>query len=137
MPQSNEFAHQVLDKLESDLVSTSSNALIIIAGDFNCTLQPEKDRSNSREYRKILQTRLQTFIQTHELTDPWREFYPDAREFTFIGTSQTQPKARLDRFYVNGSLFARIKQTHIQPTSFFTDHHPICLTLTSPSLVLH
>ena len=56
-----DLALETIEKPESDLSSLPSTALILLGGDFNCTLDPSNDRANSQEYRRTLQDRFAEF----------------------------------------------------------------------------
>lgn len=71
----------------------------IMAGDFNCTLDPAKDRSSGVDVTHVQSRKtIQCFIQEINLLDIWRHLNPNAREYScFSGTHQTY--SRIDYFY--------------------------------------
>ena len=133
VPHSDSLALDILDKLETNILNAPPDALIVLAGDFNCTLLPDLDRKNSTEYRKRVHSHLHAMIQSTCLIDIWRDFNPGVTKFTFTGTNPSRPQARLDRFYINDTFLARTKSSNIHPTSFFSDHHPITLAVMFPN----
>ena len=92
-------------------ITTMGNSEIIIGGDWNATW----DNSRVGKYIDILNmTSLPSLIRTNlllkmadslNLTDPYRIFYPDRREFTFIPSSANQTnRSRLDFFLLSKPL---------------------------------
>ena len=60
--------------------------LLILGGDFNCTLQPALDKSNPKQSRNISKSSslILSFMQSYRLYDPWRHTNPSARQFSFF-----------------------------------------------------
>ena len=98
----------------------SSTKNIILAGDFNITLEDRDiqgtDIGDSRQGRE----ELKTIINSHNLKDSYREIYKSVTDTTHknIGINRS---ARIDRIYVhNSQIVTQCK--HIDSTLKFTDH---------------
>ena len=79
---------------------------IILAGDFNVTLDPIRDREwqNQRTVRDYCGQRsaaLKETLEEFRLVDVWRKQNPDASQFTF---SRGASKSRLDYFFISEHL---------------------------------
>lgn len=80
----------------------------IIGGDFNCTLQPDIDRSTGLDSSQT-QTRKELLqsIKELNLVDVWRKYNPDKLTFScYSATCQTF--SRIDYFLVSASLVSMI-----------------------------
>jgi len=65
--------------------SLSGNALI--AGDFNCTLDPKLDRSTGVDSSHIhSRKKLLQYMKNLNLCDPWRRFNSDKLEFSYYSS---------------------------------------------------
>ena len=100
---------------------------IILAGDFNCTLNPELDRQQCSESDPHTVRGLSNLISKHKLIDAWRHHHNNNRNYTW---HRNDTKARLDRIYINKCLKTRIRTIAIQNASLaFSDHSLVKLTL--------
>jgi exonuclease III len=98
---------------------------IIIGGDFNCVLNPEKDRRSLSIYADTSHRRLQEICDSEHLLDSYRVLNPECCEYTRV-TANGQTASRLDRIYVQRELKGLISDTGIYPVPF-SDH---CLVST-------
>ncbi len=119
MPHNNQTALLVLNSIQDFIGQAEEDSVIIIAGDWNLTLH-EEDRWNCKEKRHLLATKLQEIISQHSLSDVWKIFNPNRREFTFKGPQENNPMSRLDRLYVKSKDVNIILNSTIIPA--FSDH---------------
>ncbi len=97
---------------------------IIMAGDFNCTLQPNLDRNGAEPHPGPAKL-LAEIIRDFKLQDLWRQQNPTTHQFTWSKITNNQVSlARLDRIYINSSFFNLSPTTGILPSGF-SDHHLI------------
>ena len=101
---------------------------IIVAGDFNFVMNPEKDSLNYINENNI--NAKQIFLEItdkHDMVDAWRHVHTDDRNYTW--TKKTPFKAgRLDMFFVNEELLCRLTEAEIRP-GYRTDHSKITMCL--------
>lgn len=90
--------------------------LMVLGGDFNCTLESLDSRSSNKAYCKGLRTLVNLF----KLED----LGTANRQFTFLRHSST---SRLDRFYCDKEFVHRAKKYETLPVSF-SDHHAVVLS---------
>ena len=103
----------------------------IIGGDFNCTLQPEIDRSTGIDTSHA-QTRkeLLQYIKEFNLTDIWRRDYPNQSTFScYSATCQTF--SRIDYFLVSASLMSTITRSWYD-SIVISDHASVSFRLNMP-----
>jgi exonuclease III len=102
---------------------------IIIGGDFNTVINPQKDKKNGkRETHLKCRTTLNNIISSNELVDIWRKLNTNKNEYTWH--SNTIPKifCRLDFFLVSESISNKINRSEIIP-SFKSDHSIVYIQL--------
>lgn len=126
MPQSNTLAQTVLLKIHQHLQKIEEDSIAVIAGDWNVTLRKE-DRRNCSELRTQLAENLNSLLQQHSLTDVWRDFNPNKLQFTFRGSHQNLPMARLDRFYMHNKNMHHVQNIVFTPS--FSDHDGVVIKL--------
>ena len=101
---------------------------IIIGGDFNLVLDPNKDKKGglAKTHKNALKV-VQDLSESLELSDACRILNPEATRYTW---RQRQPDiyCRLDFFLVSQSSICNITQADIIP-GFKTDHSMITLSL--------
>lgn len=130
MPQALPNALKVIEQLNSYLNKLKEETTIIVAGDWNATLE-EKDRLNCVEIRTQLVNELKILLTQHNLEDVWRNFNPEKSQFTFRGLHQNHPMSRLDRIYMKKTDLHLVHDTKIIPS--FSDHSAVSLLLHSPT----
>ena len=114
----------------NDWLSSMISDHIIIAGDFNLTLDPAKDRDGDqprlmRDYCRRRSRALKETLEEFRLVDVWRRQNPDASQFTFArGVS----RSRLDYFFISEHLCLSGAQVecNIMPP-YLADHRAVQL----------
>lgn len=103
-------------------VSCLSGSLII-AGDFNCTLNPELDRSSGIDlsHPKSRQT-IQHFMKELDLRDIWRDMNPKVLKYSCYSHTH-KSYSRIDYFLVSANLSYKIKDCHYD-NILISDHSP-------------
>ena len=114
-------------------------ALVVMGGDFNCTLDPT-DRVRAQGQDSLSQhqrtergaAELLAVLQDWNLHDAWRAGHPQVAAFTHWSRAAGSG-ARLDRFYVSAGIMGGWQpQCEIQDLGPRSDHLPVRLTLTPP-----
>ena len=102
---------------------------IIIAGDFNLTLNQNMDNVN---YRRENNTRareaVKNMMMENGLIDIYRERNPEIKRYTWRVGSPIVKQARLDMFLISSSLEGYVEETEIKP-GYRSDHSIITLKL--------
>ncbi len=113
-----------LNNLNSILQNVSSEEFLFLGGDFNCTEQ-NLDR-NHIEPHEPSRKRIIQVIKTHELSDIWRQFNGNQRQYTWShARDNVLSLARLDRFYTFRHQCGFFSKCFIAPVSF-SDHSMVC-----------
>ena len=106
----------------------------IVGGDFNLTLDPEKDRKNCKESNNKARQVILNYMDSGQLTDVWRILNPELRHYTWgrkrQKNSDTKMFARLDFFLVSDSIVNRVITVDHKP-GFNTDHSMVMMTVKS------
>lgn len=106
----------------------------IIAGDWNCTLDPGKDRSTGTDqtHNKSRST-IHHFIKELHLVDIWRYLKPNDIAFSWHLT-MFQKYSRIDYFLVSESIMSKIQHCFYD-SILILDHRPCCLIYVDKDLV--
>lgn len=103
------------------LQNCSSDEVLFLGGDFNCTENYRVDR-NHLEPHAPSSLALKELIKTHCLCDVWRDLNNDVRQYTWAhNRGNFISFARLDRFYCFRHHCNIVKGCFITPTGF-SDH---------------
>ncbi len=117
-------------KLEVALSVVPQDRIIVVAGDFNCTLDHTLDR-NHEEPHSHSADKLQSLITYHNLIDVWRESFSQVRQYTWLKLNSNMISgARLDRIYVRKNQRDKFYNSCIFPTSL-SDHHFLSIDVTT------
>lgn len=113
-----------------DLIDSRENGSMILAGDFNVSMDPDKDLFNNAGKNHIQKRKvIQEYINTRGLVDIWRIKHPEDKTFTWRNSeSRELIMSRLDYFFVSHDLVLRTNKVDIKP-KFFSDHSRIVLNL--------
>ena len=101
---------------------------VVVAGDLNFVISPEKDslnyvtENNVRAKRAFLD-----MTDKYNLIDAWRTSHPNDKKYTWLRKNPTKA-GRLDMFFVNEDLFNSLSCIDIIP-GYRTDHNIITLTI--------
>ncbi|KAI8478584.1 hypothetical protein Bbelb_436820 [Branchiostoma belcheri] len=100
------------------------NAELVVVGDFNCVLDPGKDRTSASVFvpgRGAQDVKeLSALVSDLELSDAWREEHPTELEYTWRSPSNAS-RSRLDRIYIPVGLES---ESVIEPCTF-SDHDAV------------
>ena len=112
----------------SDIITTNENTYVLICGDLNIALDPQKDtynylNSNNPNSRKIILDLISEF----DLIDIFRNLHPDANRYTWRRRNPVK-QARLDYFLASNTLLDLVHQCEILP-GYRTDHSVIKLEI--------
>lgn len=120
----------------NDLFLTLStlSGLHMIAGDFNCTLNPEIDRSTGVDNsHNNCRATIHRFMRDFNLLDIWRERNPNIRAYScHSGTFKTY--SRIDFFLVSSELQSKISDC-CYDNIVISDHAPCCLAYRDDKLL--
>jgi exonuclease III len=110
-------------------VEKFGNDHIIAAGDWNCVLNRAIDERNytSATNRPNTRKKLLDMMTDLDLTDIFRELYPDKRAYTWRRFKSIK-QARLDYFLISKELGNDIKQVDIE-AAYRSDHSPVILSI--------
>lgn len=123
IPHDINIAASIVETLKTNL-SLCRNENVLIGGDFNCTLNPQLDRSGSRERYPSLVKMFQHVVQNFNLTDIWRHFNKTVGGFTFVTPGPQKTASRLDRIYCSEPALSSIAKIHLRCS--FSDHLAVC-----------
>lgn len=115
-------------KLSEELLKCPQDNIVIIGGDFNCTVDHKLDRNHEEPHPSSAGV-FKSLINRHNLVDLWREAYPHVKQYTWLKMNSNKVSAaRLDRFYVEKGSKGRFYGSCISPT-FMSDHHFISMSM--------
>ena len=112
----------------SEVISNLGNDNIILVGDFNLVLNPDKDCynylhiNNPKARDEILE-----IILSHNLSDIFRELHPEKTRYTWRKPHPFK-QSILDYFLISNSMLNMVKESDIM-SSYKSDHSPVFLTL--------
>ena len=112
----------------NELVEECNESYVVVCGDLNLTLNPSMDSynyvniNNPQSRRQLLD-----LMETHNLVDAFRYFYPDIKRYTWRSRNPVK-QARLDYFIVSKHLTDLLQSCTIKP-SYRSDHSAIEIKL--------
>lgn len=102
--------------------------ILVLGGDFNCTVNPDLDRNHDEPHPSSAES-LRKLINDHNLVDLWREAFPGVKQYTWLkANSNHLSGARLDHFYVEKGNRSKFFKSSISP-SFLSDHHYLSIVV--------
>lgn len=129
IPNEQDLAKGILEVLK-EYLTPFRNDIIIMGGDFNCTLEPFLDRTSGVEFHNISARTLLDLTEEFDLVDAFRGKYPASKQFSkYTRTASTLHGSRLDRFYVSLTAMRDTKDILYLPVSF-SDHFSVHLIYT-------
>lgn len=112
----------------SEAINNFKNDNIILVGDFNLVLNPDKDYHNYKHINNAkARDKLLEINSHHNLSDIFRELHPEKLRYTWRKPRPFK-QARLDFFLVSNSLLNMVQESDIL-SSYKSDHSPVLLTL--------
>lgn len=110
------------------LLADKSEGVIIVGGDFNCTLDSKLDRlPATRQSQSKMSKGLSDMMKELGLVDIWRQLHPNERDFTYM--SQVHGSySRIDLFCISKTELHRIKESTLKPISI-SDHGPVTMKI--------
>ena len=104
--------------------------ITILGGDFNCVTNVSLDKGGGNsDYGDIAGDKLTTLCSDFNLTDVFRNKYPNKREYTWCDSSKTIV-IRLDRFYISKNVFKDVTSiAHAPIVDSISDHGMVKLSL--------
>lgn len=123
----NEDCPQFFKNIAS-LIAEKSEGMILVGGDFNCTLKAAVDRLPAHNGPKSKKScSLNTMIKELGLVDVWRQLHPREKDFTFYSHVH-RSHSRIDMFLMPRTDLYRARQCSIEAITI-SDHAPVCLEL--------
>ena len=116
------------------LLISSLPGKALIAGDFNCTLDPKLDRStgvdssHTQSRKKLLQ-----YIKDLNLCDPWRRLNSDKLEFSCY-SPRPKSYSRIDYFLISSSMLSSVIECNYN-SILLTDHSPTSLVYRTQGVI--
>jgi len=99
------FFNQILDKLKTN----GTKDLLILGGDFNCTLCPKIDRAKNTVRDDPGNIELKRILNTFNLEDVWRRRNPNKRSYTYVGRAYS----RIDMWLISQNLDSSVDKCEI------------------------
>lgn len=103
---------------------------IIMLGDFNGVVDPQKDRCSRKKIKESqgkLPQSFFDFIDDWNLIEIWRHLYENQKNYTFY-SERHESFSRIDLFFVSSSLISKVEKMDIL-NSNISDHNPIVLKI--------
>uniref|UniRef100_A0A3Q3BAI7 Reverse transcriptase domain-containing protein n=1 Tax=Kryptolebias marmoratus TaxID=37003 RepID=A0A3Q3BAI7_KRYMA len=114
---------------------TAFHGDVIFGGDFNCTLDPNLDRSSGLDLSHPKSRRvIQHFMSELNLRDIWRVQNPTKKEFSCHSTTHNS-YSRIDYFLISNSLVSRTKSCAYK--SILISDHSLCMFKFSPIIAFN
>lgn len=125
----NEDSPSFFTKLFSN-VEARENTSMILAGDFNTSMDPDKDLYNNRGLtHKKKRLVIHEFLEQNNLADVWRIQNPSKRTFTWRKPfSSDLIMSRLDYFFISEDFLSKVNSAAIKPR-YKSDHSRVTLDL--------
>ncbi len=110
----------------------SDDKIVVIGGDFNCTVDHNLDRNHEEPCFGSADV-FKSLINRHNLEDLWRDVYPHIKQYTWLKINSNKVSAaRLDNFSAEECNKGICFSNRISPTSI-SDHHYISMSMSSLS----
>ncbi|POM59233.1 reverse transcriptase, partial [Phytophthora palmivora] len=121
------------------------DALVLVGGDFNCTLNDEADRTYHHGAAGHDSPRLRELLSQWGVLDPvaiarpshWAKYdlvkhHNDTHTYHYTISGKGEASSRLDRWYVSAETLAWVAAWNTVPAGAPTDHHAAKLHLHAP-----
>ena len=110
------------------MIEDSDTNYIIVCGDFNLVMDPDKDCSN---YKNLNNPKARLVVKNimaeYDLVDAYRNIHPDKKRYSWRRKNPVK-QARLDYFLISNSMLEIIENCDIKP-SYRSDHSIIQLNI--------
>lgn len=115
------------------LLLASLSGQLIIAGDFNCTLNPSLDRSTGTDHsHHVSRCTIKRFMKDLKLLDIWRELHQQIKAYScYSATYQTY--SRIHYFLISSDLVSKVKSNEYY-NIVISDHAPCYLEFKDESI---
>uniref|UniRef100_A0AAQ5XLH4 Reverse transcriptase domain-containing protein n=1 Tax=Amphiprion ocellaris TaxID=80972 RepID=A0AAQ5XLH4_AMPOC len=111
-----------------DLLPDNNDSNIVIAGDFNCYLDPFLDRLSTRPPPDNASMRLlNNLLKTRNLVDIWRIQNPTSRDYSYYSRVH-KSYSRIDYFLISSNLIPQITNSKYH-NILISDHSPVTISL--------
>lgn len=121
-----EFFHNTFAFLDKENLEFEE---LIIAGDFNTTLNPQIDKKGSENDNHVKKRKaLLHYIEQFELEDIWRKQHPDCLQFSWRRLDSRITMSRLDFFLISQGLVNCTTHSQIY-SKFMTDHGMVLIEM--------
>lgn len=119
--------HHFISKLFT-LFPDLNHHYLILGGDFNCTLNPKLDRSSTNPAPRSLTAEiLKSHLTDFALSDVWRFFNPNVRQYSFFSPVH-HSFSRIDYFFIDNKLLPCVKSVSYGSIAI-SDHAPLLMNL--------
>ena len=107
--------------------------LLILGGDFNCTLQPALDKSSHRRSKSVSKSSalILSIMESYKLFDPWRHSNPTARQFSFFSPVHLS-YSRIDFYLIDHRTISLVTNCQYHAI-VISDHSPVQLDMSFPN----
>ncbi|KAF7665108.1 hypothetical protein LDENG_00155070, partial [Lucifuga dentata] len=115
----------LFSQISIELDSANSDTILVLGGDWNCTIDPSRDRS--MEPHPVSAGVLGNMVRVRNLIDTYRFMHSHNKGLTWCRLGdEGLTGARLDRFYISAAHSNRLMKAKLFPTGF-SDHHMVTL----------
>lgn len=124
IPNEQNLAKDKIRELNTYLTSIPKETIIILGGDFNCTLQPWLDRSTGVEHHFPAASKLENLIRTFDLKDAYRVKNPNTQifsKYTKDVNGAIRHASRIDQIYISIHALENLNDFSYIPV-VFSDH---------------
>ena len=101
--------------------------LLFVGGDFNCVMNPKKDRYNSLYNHNMSMKVVQEYTQQTNLSDIWHVLNPESRRFMWHHNKELTA-SHIDMIWIPDEMIGMVEHCNILP-AIQTDHSLITVML--------
>ena len=105
----NQHEPKYFQKIRNELKERGENKIII--GDFNLTLDIERDRKNTYCNNNKAKEEIEDIMEEYILKDTWRIQNPDKREYSWFKTGEITKASRLDFALISAGIDQKVKSS--------------------------
>lgn len=104
-----------------DILEKKDNPNMMLAGDFNTTLDPKLDSNSDSDHHPRKRAAISNYMEERELVDVWRVNNPNKYQYSWKRDCLATQSSRIDYFLVSQGLCNRIKKAEMEP-GYKSDH---------------